>query len=446
MPSLGRPNLNLPKNRSLCLLKQSGPAEPMPHLNKRDALISAPQALSGPERKGSRGGHSLSAGDMVHADLATLAHLAREGSLDLSAVTLRVRTDLLLSSPQPQDDDIKSYTEFALAVLPTLGERDLGIIGNKLAAWPLTPPILTSALAGRYQADEKLIAPVPDASCPVMTEVQVPASALPEPPARADVVSQARFRNALRKDLDGRAAAIDEPDAADDAGYTIREDIGREIALAQSSLASGNEKGALALLARSDLRAADHAPFFLIASPVQQALILSGLEQLQRLQPRRTATRLEPGLLDMLMEAASTDRAGAFLGLAEILGGTPDFAAAMTLDKSRKLAGLALLAIGATVEDAVRFTIKLGDESACSVAVIFGLAETLRAATQATSLRLLRAIAGADIVAKAAPVARHVPVSDPSGTPDRGVHMGVAPQERRGNASPLDVVRKLAGS
>jgi hypothetical protein len=84
-----------------------------------------------------------------HTDLATLAQLAREGSLDLSGVAFRVRTDLMVTSPQPLLADIRSYTEFALAALPGLGERDLRVIARKLAEWPHTPKELKEALSAR---------------------------------------------------------------------------------------------------------------------------------------------------------------------------------------------------------------------------------------------------------------------------------------------------------
>ena len=85
---------------------------------------------------------------------------------------------------------------------------------------------------------------------------------------------------------------------------------------------------------------------------------------------------------------------------------------------SRDLAALALIASGVSVEDATRFLIRLGDDTAHSVQRIFALVELMRLARPATAYRLAMQIAGAS----AAPQQRkgqHQPAMDPSGTPAR---------------------------
>lgn len=387
----------------------------------------------------------LSMPSQSHADLATLAHLARSGSLDLTAVAFRVRTDLLVSSLQPLDDDIRSYTAFALAALPALGERDLNIIGQKWADWPHLTPQLKQALIERLPTAAALFDKGQRPAARPQPAQEAPPNAPPIAASHAASLA-ASLAMATLDDAGLRASLLGEAAADTLLPITGADTVGPQIGIAQRALAAGNSAPALALLARSDLRAADHAPFFLLASQVQQALILSGLEQLQKLQPHVPRPRLEKSMVNGLMESAAADRAGAFISLAEQVGGTPEFAAAMTLDTSRKLAGVALLAIGATVEDAVRFAIKLGDESSASVAVIFSLVETLRLATPATALRLVRAIGGHDIQSRPQRATRHVPFADPSGTPERGSQAGAAAQERRSAASPLQVVRKLSAS
>ena len=379
-----------------------------------------------------------------HTDLATLAHLARDGSLDLTSVALRVRTDLLVSSLQPLDDDIRSFTMFALAALPRLAERDVKIISHKLAGWPHTSAELKQALIARLPEAEGLFLSASMAtSAPVIQRQPIPIMASEPASANDDGDDE------LRAHLLDRTMAADSMGlhghSQSDAIAMTSDPVGLQIELAQNALASGNIAPGQALLARSDLRAADHAPFFLLASPVQQSLILSGLEQLQKLQPQQVTPRPERDMIEALMETASTDRAGAFLGLAAQVSGTPEFAAAMTLDKSRKLTGLAFLALGASIEDAVRFAIKLGDESSSSVAVIFSLVETLRLANPVTAFRLLRAIGGKTVLSKPQRTARYIPAADPSGTPVRGAQATLAPHENRGASNPLQIVRKLTG-
>lgn len=390
--------------------------------------------------------------EMAISDLASLGHLARGGSLDLTAVAMRVRTDLLVSTQRPLHDDIISFMEFAQAVLPALGERDIMIVSQKLAGWPHTPHALKESLSALFPPARDLFFPRP-----VALELEEPASPKKTIPHVAMDVDTAAMQHDVQPvpgplqdaGLSHTAEAwraVAENEMAGEAASGHASTLDHQIVAAMTSLAQGDKNPAQSLLARSDLRAADHAPFFLVADQVQQSLILSGLEQLQRLEPRRILPRQDKATLDALMEAAAHDRAGAFLGLAHMVGGSPEFAAAMTLDTSRKLAGLSVLAAGGSVEDAVRFAIKLGDEFSASVQVIFGLADTLRAATPATAFRLVRAIAGPMVAAAAPRAARHVPVADPSGTPDRTGQSSLATPDRRGTLSPHDIARKLAGN
>jgi hypothetical protein len=396
--------------------------------------------------------------DKADSDLVTLARQASDGGLDLMTVAFRVRTDLLVGSARPNDVDLKTYTEFALAVLPKLKERDLGIIGTKLAAWPHTPDVLMNALRERLP---ELTAPKRQitASVPAAMQGRVTITAVRHEvePVGMDVEG---LRGALLQTSNtsaeaGIAAQPETPEVADAdtapahaTHYATHAETTAAIDEALAALRHGDTGPALLLLQQADngpaqLGPADIAPFFLLASPVQQSLILGGLAQLERLQPPRFRPRVDAEILGGLIESASTDRAGAFIGLAAQIGGTPEYAAAMTLDASRKLAGITLIALDASVEDAVRFAIKLGDESSRSVSVIYGLVDTLRQIRPAIAMRLALAIGGSEIKPVRDTSVRHIPAADPSGTPSREGSLREPVRAER--VSPLQIARKLTG-
>jgi hypothetical protein len=213
---------------------------------------------------------------------------------------------------------------------------------------------------------------------------------------------------------------------------------------ARVSLAVGEEGPARAILADASLGPQAHAAFFLIATPVQQSLMLSGLAHLERSQPRRMIGTRERMALERILDLAGHDRTGAFLALSDAVGGTPEFAARITLDASRKLAGLCLIATGGNDEDAVRFALRLADEPASDVATIFALADMARATQPQVAARMVRAIGGAQIQTTERS-GQHVPAADPSGTPQRQGGIGQAAPgaaDKRG-LSPQEAARRL---
>jgi hypothetical protein len=448
--------------------------------------------------------------DLASSDLATLAELARDGSLDLTTVAFRVRTDLMVGLTAPTKGELASFMDFAAAALPKLQERDLAIVSQKLSGWPHTPAELKAALILRLPAAAALfeqqareraskmatagaatatstnatpaiatpspaassiatsaasapvapgpVTPAPDTAPPVMSEMDaLRAELLPAPvavtPARPAFVVESRpVAPPSREETTGAANAGSPSAEPEFAGSPIAEPpltVDARIDAARASLAAGDDAPARAILADASLGPQAQAAFFLIATPVQQSLMLSGLAHLERGQPRRMTGTRERMALERILDLAGQDRTGAFLALSDALGGTPEFAARITLDASRKLAGLCLIAIGGNDEDAVRFALRLADEPACDVATIFALADMARATQPQVAARMVRAIGGAQI--QIAPRAgQHVPAADPSGTPQRqgGLAQGGSGQaapgvaDRRG-LSPQEAARRL---
>jgi hypothetical protein len=376
--------------------------------------------------------------DLASSDLATLAELARDGSLDLTTVAFRVRTDLMVGLSAPTQGELTSFMEFAAAALPKLQERDLAIVSHKLAAWPHTPAELKAALIlrlpaaaalfeqGRRELAAKIAAPALAAAAPARATPVVPEPSLSDLDAlRADlmpgppVASPVEPAAATAPGLAAPAPETPPPASVDDVALPLDARIGA----AQAAMAAGDEAPARAMLADPSLGPQAHAAFFLIATPVQQSLMLSGLAHLERGQPRRITGTRERMALERILDLAGQDRTGAFLALSDAVGGTPEFAARITLDASRKLAGLCLLAIGGNDEDAVRFALRLADEPACDVATIFALADMARATQPQVAARMVRAIGGAQIQMTERG-GQHVPAADPSGTPQRQGGLG----------------------
>jgi hypothetical protein len=428
--------------------------------------------------------------DLASADLANLAELARDGSLDLTTVAFRVRTDLMVGLSAPTQGELASFMEFAAAALPKLQERDLAIVSNKLAAWAHTPAELKAALIlrlpgaaalfeqGRRDLAAKMAPPAVAVAAPASLTPSMPEAAMPEPALSQPVLSQPAISemDALRAELLPKPAAVKpaEPAAAiearpapasmqtapasicdriaplaEPAGLPLTTEA--RIDAARAALAAGDDAPARAILADTSLGPQVQAAFFLVAAPVQQSLMLSGLAHLERSQPRRIMATRERMALERVLDLAGQDRTGAFLALSDAVGGTPEFAARITLDASRKLAGLCLIAIGGNDEDAVRFALRLADEPACDVATIFALADMARATQPQVAARLVRAIGGAQIQMLERS-GQHVPAADPSGTPQRqgGLGQGAAGQgaagqgasDRRG-VTPQEAARRL---
>ncbi|OYW98080.1 MAG: hypothetical protein B7Z14_15910, partial [Bosea sp. 32-68-6] len=85
----------------------------------------------------------------ISAEIAQLARLARDGGLDLTQVSLRVKADLLMSTPQPAPDDLAAFGEMAATLMPGVDEATAVILARKIAAWPHAPAPALAALRER---------------------------------------------------------------------------------------------------------------------------------------------------------------------------------------------------------------------------------------------------------------------------------------------------------
>lgn len=344
-------------------------------------------------------------------ELAHLARLAREGGLDLSQVSLRVKTDLLLSTRQPPRDDLAAFSEMAIALIPTVDEATALILARKLSGWRHTPaPVLLALRAhGGAVFIEMLRHGLPLGS----DEIEALAEA-----GNAETLSAL----AGRHDLTDVAVLmlVERNSAALDLALIANTKAPLPRAAATTLIRRSRSRPAYqsGLLARSDLSNLELAPLFLRASAERRLTILDSLAAYEALHPSERSVPVTAAAFAEWLALASEDREQAFSAIARFFGGGTAFGEAMQRDVGRDLAALALIASGASVEEATRFLIRLGDEASHSVDRIFALVALMRSTRPAVARRLVQQIAG---LVPIAPQRRgqHQPAMDPSGTPSR---------------------------
>ncbi len=374
----------------------------------------------------------------ISAELAHLARLARDGGLDLSQVSLRVKADLLMSTAQPSPDDLAIFSEMADALVPEIDEATAVILARKLAGWRHAPASVIAALRRRGGA---VLCALLRHGMPLTTsELEDLAGADPAG-ATPDGAAGANLALALAERADLTATAVLMLVAQGDRAVDVALMANTAIALPRAALdlllaRSRDDAGYVApLLARRDLSSVELVPLFLFAGAERRMAMLDSLAALDSLGPaERRATVSEPLFAGWLALAADNP-ADAFAALAAHLGGGAQLAQAIANDGSRDLAALALTAAGVSVEDATRFLIRLGDEAAHSVERIFAVVALMRSVRPSVALRLVMQVSGTPMPA-ASRRGQHQPAMDPSGTP-----MRIGPA--RPETATGDILRKL---
>lgn len=366
----------------------------------------------------------------ISAEIAQLARLARDGGLDLSQVSLRVKADLLMSTPSPAPDDLAAFGEMAEALVPSVDEDTAVILARKIGGWRHAPARAIAALQARGGA---VLAAL------IQHGLRLGEAEMEGFAGSADGRLPAAL--AERGDLTATAALIlvERGERALDFALMANTAIALpraalDLLLARARLDAGY---AQPLLARRDLSSAEIASLFLFAGPERRQAILDSLAALEALSPSERRPAVSGEALAGWLAMAADDRAGAFEALSRHLGGGPALTRALEADVSRDLAALALTAAGASVEDATRFLIRLGDEAAHSVERIFAVVGLMRAVRPAIAQRLVAQIGGA-ASAPATRKGQHQPAMDPSGTPARH-----SPARSESAGSTSEILRKI---
>ncbi|ODT46248.1 MAG: hypothetical protein ABS59_14805 [Methylobacterium sp. SCN 67-24] len=367
----------------------------------------------------------------IAADLAQLARLASDGGLDLRQVALRVKADLLLSTANPPAEDMEAFRDMAAALIPVIDEPTALILARKLAGWRHTPPEVLAAL--RARGGEVLAALVRKGTPLTPAEIEDIAAGA-DPAVTLALAARRDLTAAASSLLAGRAdPAIDLALAANPMAALPRAALVLLVARATAAPAL-----AQCLLARNDLPVAELAPLFLQASLDKRLAMIEAVSAHEALAPSPRRPSISGEQFSGLVATALVDREGAFAALADLFGADAEFAAALAADHSRQLAALTLVGCGASPEEATRFLIGLGDDTAFSVQRIFALADLMRLLTPATARRLVLQIGGLSEQGGARPALQ--PAMDPSGTPARP---GLERPSSRGGMQ--DMLRRLGG-
>lgn len=367
----------------------------------------------------------------IAADLAQLARLASDGGLDLRQVALRVKADLLLSTANPRAEDMEAFREMAMALIPIIDEPTALILARKLAGWRHTPPVVLTALRARGgEVLAALIArgvplspaEIEDIAAEGDPTVQIALASRPDLTAAASALLASQADPAIDLALAGNPGAV-LPRAA----------LDLLVARAGPVPALG-----LRLLARDDLPVAELSPLFLQASLDKRLAMIEAATAHEALAPSPRRPSISPEQFSGLVATALVDRHGAFEALADLFGAGAAFARAIADDHSRQLAALTLVSCGASPEEATRFLIGLGDDTALSVQRIFALADLMRLLTPATARRLALQIGQLSEHGSARPALQ--PAMDPSGTP---VRPGAERPAARGSVQ--EMLRRFGG-
>ncbi|SEF63002.1 hypothetical protein [Bosea lathyri] len=366
----------------------------------------------------------------ISAELAHLARLARDGGLDLSQVSLRVKADLLMSTPNPPAQDLAAFSEMAVALIPGIDDATAIILARKLAGWRHAPRPVLDALRAR--------------GGDVLTTLL--RHGLPLSPDEVETLAETG-------DLQIAAALAGRADLTATTTLMLVElgDRTTDLSLI-ANMATPMPRGALdlliarsrddasyaqGLLARTELSNADLTPLFLEAGSERRLAMLDSLAALDSLGPSERRQPVSRDLFTGWLAMAGDDQDSAFGAIAAHLGAGSALSAAMASDRSRDLAALALIAAGATVEDATRFLIRLGDDAAHSVDRIFGLVALMRSVKPSIAYRAVMQIAGGPSHT-AQRKGQHQPAMDPSGTAAR-----VGPARTESHPALSDILDKI---
>lgn len=366
----------------------------------------------------------------ISAEIAQLARLARDGGLDLSQVSLRVKADLLMSAPHPAAEDLAAFGEMATALIPSVDDQTAVILARKIAGWRHAPAPVLTALRARGGS---VLAALVQHGLP-LTQADMEDFA-------GSVDSQLAAALSVRSGLPPTAVLIlvERADRAIDFSLMTNSAIALPRAALDVLLARARQDGGYAqpLLARRDLSHVDIAPLFLVAGAERRLAILDSLAALEAVSPSERRPAVSGETLAGWLAMAAEDPAGAFEALSRYLGGGPELTRALETDLSRDLAALALTAAGTSVEDATRFLIRLGDEAAHSVERIFAVVALMRSVRPAVAQRLVAQIGG---MARSALVRKgqHQPSMDASGVPARS---SAARSDPAGGTS--EILRKI---
>lgn len=319
-------------------------------------------------------------------DLRSLARSASAGAMEAGVVALRVKIDILIASGVPSEADMVAFLDLATAVIPRVDDLTALTIAGKLATWPHTPDRIKSML---FTRDGRVAAALLTGSLP-----------LPEGAVLEELASQGHIdvARAIAGRADLTAPICQMLVERDDAGIDRALAANGRVKLPRAAMdllvtrARTDRFTAELLLARPELSQTDIAPLYFLADANRRQAIRAALEALNNVTAARHAPMVGEQVWQELLDLAGSDAVAALGMLAWRLGAGAPLAAVLVRDSTREAAALALAALGASVEMATRFLIRLGDEAACSVKLIFAHVDLMRTTRPGTAVRILAAV------------------------------------------------------
>ena len=290
---------------------------------------------------------------------------------DLVQVLLRVQTDLFAGAPAGARAGSQAFESLALALIPRAEPDTLRYVARQLAQLPQLPESVLRAIAARGQElglDIPLHAGGGSASSaapPGASREPIPDGTAPAASTGLDLAlardSHALLGGRLLEDMVARARRV--PELAE------------------------------ALLARTDVPARSLAPLYLHAAQARRAALRSAMAQDGGAAAHSRLVRPTRERIAALHDAADNAEKAAFgVRLAQGLGLTavPDW----RFDKParRDCLALALLALGAPEEAAIRIFLTLDKPLARDVAAVFGLVEIIRRTPRSVACALIEAV------------------------------------------------------
>jgi hypothetical protein len=360
------------------------------------------------------------------ADLSGLASLARDPRLDLRPVLLRVQTDLFLAAPTRDAAMVEAFEALACGLLPALDDTSAARLARKLAPYADAPARVLELLAERGGDAHHAVV----AAAPRLAQSRIDAALA----AGADVACAL----ARRSDLDAHTVVSLIALADDGVDFDLAMNRATELsgAVLDELIERARTRPALghALLARGDVTGPEEAALYVYADAPRRIRIRERLAPLAALRRAAGGAIRQDDLTELSFHARHDKAAfeGRLAGLLE-LPSTPEWR--FDHPTRHELLALALGAAGVPADDAVRLFLLAEPSIARSVATVFELAEIARTVPQPLAATLLEAILGTVVLAGRP--GRHIPVMDPSGTPQRGTAL----QRDRDRALPETVRR-----
>jgi len=367
----------------------------------------------------------------------TLDRLSHQEGVDVRPILVRVLTDLFIQKPHHAPEEVARYEELALQLIETVDAHTRAIVARKLADEPRAP----RRLIDRLLQDEPAVAAPILARCAAVPRHVLLTVALDGGAIEASAI-------ALRSDIDSDIIRIlsHHPDdlvleslvanpAAKPGEASLAALVGR--ALAAPPLAS-------AVLRREDFDAAGLAPLYLLASRERRAEIRQALES----RPTRPAFAARPvrnaDAVDAALVEAATETGRSHViveALGEALGLKPEQAAWLASEPSGEAFVMMLRAAGVDSDSIARALLIAQPDIAGSVARFFELVEVAETTSRAVAGDIVAALARTEPRAPA----RHEPLLDPSGSPERAGAARAAPRARRTFSRAGDVATRQRG-